>query len=142
MWDKMLEEAKAARARAYCPYSKFRVGSCLMTPEGELFSGCNVENASYSITVCAETSAVAAMVNAGRSRISKLLLIGSADGLCAPCGACRQCINEFALPDTEVCLCAEKESGEVLQEVVLLKELLPRSFGRETMTDLGQVTEV
>src|SRR5271157_5673581 len=88
--------AKAAQANAYAPYSHFKVGAALRTPSGAIFSGGNVENAAYPEGVCAETSAISAMALAGDRRIAGILVIGDGEGLCTPCGGCRQRIREFA----------------------------------------------
>ena len=88
--------AKAAQARSYAPYSKFRVGAALITPDGAIYSGGNVENASYPEGWCAETSAIAAMAAAGARRIAEICVVGDGAALCTPCGGCRQRIREFA----------------------------------------------
>jgi cytidine deaminase len=112
--------------KAYAPYSKYHVGVCIEAEDGNLFGGCNVENASYGMTLCAECSAVSALIGSGRKRIKSLLVMGSGEELCTPCGRCRQLIREFAVPDTPIYLCNNK--GE-LKETVTLEQLLPRSFG-------------
>ncbi len=88
--------AKAAQAKAYAPYSKFRVGAALRTPDGAIYSGGNVENAAYPEGWCAETSAIAAMAAAGARRIAEICVVGDGEALCTPCGGCRQRIREFA----------------------------------------------
>ncbi len=88
--------AKAAQLRSYAPYSKFRVGAALITPDGAIYSGGNVENASYPEGWCAETSAIAAMAAAGARRIVEICVVGDGAALCTPCGGCRQRIREFA----------------------------------------------
>ncbi len=101
----MLTAAKAARKKAYAPYSRFRVGAAIRTPTGRIFSGCNVENASYGLTCCAERNAVFQMVAAGQRRIRDLLVIGDSAKFLPPCGACRQVLAEFARPQTAVYMC-------------------------------------
>jgi cytidine deaminase len=123
--DDLFEQAKAARARAYAPYSRFPVGAALRGASGAVFAGCNVENAAYPLGVCAETSAIAAMVAAGETRIIEILVLGPGPGRIAPCGACRQRIAEFATPETLV-HCAD---GVGAVETATLAELLPRAFG-------------
>ena len=88
--------AKATKANAYAPYSRFKVGAALTTPGGAVFSGGNVENAAYPEGVCAETSAISAMALAGERRIVEICVVGDGDALCTPCGGCRQRIREFA----------------------------------------------
>ena len=94
--DALFEAAKAAQAHAYAPYSHFKVGAAIRTPDGAMFSGCNVENAAYPQGACAEAGAIGAMALAGRRRIAEILVVGDGEGLCTPCGGCRQRIREFA----------------------------------------------
>jgi cytidine deaminase len=119
--------AKAAQAKAYAPYSKFRVGAALMTPEGAIYSGGNVENASYPEGWCAETSAIAAMAAAGGRRIAEICVIGDGEALCTPCGGCRQRIREFADEATIV----HVAGPEGVRASFRLPALLPDSFGPE-----------
>ncbi len=123
--DQLFAAAQAAQARAYVPYSKFRVGAAIATPSGEIFSGCNVENAAYPVGACAEASAISAMVTAGEREIAEILVIGDGDALVTPCGACRQRIREFAAPGTPIHIAGP--SGH--RATFTLSELLPHSFG-------------
>ena len=91
--DLLVAAALAARARAYAPYSRFLVGAALRTDAGDVFSGCNVENAAYPEGTCAEAGAIAAMALAGGRRVAELVVAGA--GLCTPCGGCRQKLREF-----------------------------------------------
>ena len=117
--------AKAAQASAYAPYSRFKVGAALRTPSGAVFAGGNVENASYPEGVCAETSAISAMAAAGERRIAEICVMGDGEGLCTPCGGCRQRIREFADASTLV----RVAGPEGLRKTFRLEELLPASFG-------------
>ena len=117
--------AKAAQAQAYAPYSKFRVGAALMTPEGAIYSGGNVENASYPEGWCAETSAIAAMAAAGARRIAEICVVGDGEALCTPCGGCRQRIREFADDATLV----HVAGPDGVRATFRLSALLPESFG-------------
>ena len=117
--------AKAAQARSYAPYSKFRVGAALITPDGAIYSGGNVENASYPEGWCAETSAIAAMAAAGARRILEICVVGDGAALCTPCGGCRQRIREFADEATIV----HVAGPEGVRATFRLAALLPESFG-------------
>ena len=123
----LFEAAKAAFDNAYAPYSKFQVGAAILTPEGEIFSGCNVENAAYPQGACAEAGAIAAMARAGRRRIAEILVVGDGEGLCTPCGGCRQRIREFAGPQTAIHIAGLQG----VRASFTLDELLPYSFGPE-----------
>jgi cytidine deaminase len=125
----LFEAAAKARDRAYAPYSRFRVGAALATPDGAIFAGCNVENAAYPVGLCAEAGAIAAMVAAGGSRIAALLVLGAGEALCTPCGACRQRIREFAAPAAEILVAGP----EGLRRRFALAELLPESFGPDSL---------
>jgi len=122
--------AEAAKA-AYCPYSNYRVGAAALAEDGRVFVGCNVENASYGLTICAERNAVFAAVAAGARKIKVLALAaGSANGAAGalpatPCGACRQVLAEFCDPDAPV-ICAALD-GKIMFESTV-GELLPHSF--------------
>ena len=102
--DELLERAKNARERAYAPYSRFKVGAALLTKDGSVFDGCNVENASYGLCNCAERTAFFSAVAAGYSRdqFTALAVIGDTDGPIAPCGACRQVIIELGGPELTI----------------------------------------
>ncbi len=127
--DDLFREAKAAMERAYAPYSRFPVGAALRTPKGTIFSGCNVENASYPQGNCAETGAIAAMARAGEREIAEILVIGGGEGLVTPCGGCRQRIREFAAPTTPV----HVAGPEGVRRRFTLEELLPFSFGPDNL---------
>lgn len=121
----LVDAARAARERAYAPYSKFAVGAALLDERGRVHAGCNIENAAYPQGQCAEASALAHLVLAGGTRVLAAVVAGVADAPVTPCGGCRQKLREFAGDDTPV-WCAD------LHEVrarYTLAELLPASFG-------------
>ena len=122
--DALFAAAKAARERAYAPYSRFKVGAALRTPSGAIYCGCNVENAAYPEGGCAETAAIAALVLAGERRIVEILVVGDGEALCAPCGGCRQRIREFADAKTRV----HVAGPEGVRATFTLEELLPHAF--------------
>jgi cytidine deaminase len=122
--EELLKAARRARARAYAPYSNFRVGAAVLGAGGRIFSGCNVENASFGLTCCAERNAIFAMVAAGETEIRELLVIGESDGFLPPCGACRQVIAEFAPPAAKVHMC-DREGG---MRTATVAELVPFIF--------------
>jgi cytidine deaminase len=118
------DAAKAAAARAYAPYSHFRVGAALQARSGAVFAGCNVENASYGLTICAERNAVFRMVAAGETAFDRIVIYTPTATPTAPCGACRQVLNEFN-PDAEVVsIC---DGPNVIRSTV--RDLLPAAFG-------------
>ena len=127
-FDALFRGALAARERAYVPYSHFRVGAALLTRSGNIHAACNVENAAYPQSQCAEASAVGVMVAAGDRDIVEVVVIGGEPGdgmLCTPCGGCRQRIREFATDRTVIHVCGP----EGLRRTTTLGELLPLSFG-------------
>lgn len=130
--DALFAAASAARENAHVPYSRYKVGVAIRTTDGRVFAGCNVENAAYPQSQCAEASAIGAMVTAGATGIAELLLIGGSDGdkqVITPCGGCRQRILEFARPDTPIHLCTP--SG--LRGTVPFESLLPMAFSNDAL---------
>ncbi len=125
----MFDMAREVMKNSYSPYSRYRVGACLKTENNLLFSGTNVENASYGLSVCAETAAIAAMVSNGHSKIQEIVVTSHHHDhettLCVPCGACRQRIAEFSSPSTRVHLA----DAFGIQKTFTVSELLPEAFG-------------
>jgi cytidine deaminase len=126
----LIAAAKAARLKAYAPYSKFLVGAAVRDERGQIHGGCNIENAAYPQGWCAETSAIAAMIMSGGHAIAEMAVIGTGDLLCTPCGGCRQKIREFAKGNVKIHMCGE--DGK-LKQTFTLDELLPASFGPENL---------
>jgi cytidine deaminase len=127
--DALLEAARAAQQAAYAPYSGFRVGAALRTASGALFAGCNVENASFPVGICAEAGAIAAMVAAGERVIAEILVIGDGKALVTPCGACRQRIREFAAADAPI----HVADPTGIRASFTQSSLLPHSFGPDNL---------
>jgi len=124
----LVEGARAARLRAYAPYSNFKVGAALLTKSGKVFYGANVENASFSLTICAERSAAVAAIAAGELAWEAIAVVADTPEPTTPCGACRQFLAEFQydLPITVANL-------EKTHFTVSLKELLPNAFNNEIL---------
>lgn len=125
----LVDAAIAIRAQAHAPYSSFQVGAAVLDEKEEVHLGVNVENAAYPNGICAETAAIAAMVASGGRRIVAIAVVGGGEGLCTPCGGCRQRIREFAEDKTPVAIAGP----EGLRKVMTLGELLPESFGPENL---------
>lgn len=123
--DALFAAAKAAQQQAYAPYSRFKVGAAILAEDGRVYRGCNVENAAYPVGACAEAGAISAMVAGGARAIRAILVLGDGDELVTPCGACRQRIREFAMPQTPVAIAGP----EGIRARFSLAELLPASFG-------------
>ena len=122
--QKLKAAAKSAASRAYAPYSKFRVGAAVLTSTGKIFAGANVENASYGLSNCAERTAIFSAAAAGERKLSCVVVYTPTKTATAPCGACRQVINEFGPEARVVSFCAGREQIDVS-----LGALLPGAFG-------------
>ncbi len=127
MTDTLVDAARAAQQRAYAPYSRFRVGCALEADDGRVFVGCNVENASYGLTICAERAAVCAAIAAGAQRFRRAVVVSDADPPAAPCGACRQVLSEFG---RDLRVDGVGAAGAVSWTIA---ELLPAAFGKEQL---------
>jgi cytidine deaminase len=125
--DSLITAARSAQARAYAPYSNFRVGAALEAPDGTVFLGCNVENASFGLTICAERAAVFAAISAGVKQFRRAVVVSDADPPAAPCGACRQVLAEFGL-DLPI-----QGVGSQRSVTWRLADLLPVAFGPEQL---------
>ena len=128
----LMKIARKARQNAYAPYSHFAVGAALLTESDKVYTGCNIENASYGLTCCAERNAIFAAVSAGERRFKMLAVAADSPEPVAPCGACRQVIAEFGIP--LVVMGNLKEATKTMTA----EELLPYGFGQESMNNKGE----
>ena len=124
--DSLLKEAITAQKKAYSPYSKFKVGAALLTKDGKIFTGCNVENVSYSMTICAERAAVFKAVSEGHTDFEAIAVSASSDEAIYPCGACRQVLAEFN-PKIEIFVNHDEKCYHLF-------DLLPKSFDQEQLS--------
>ena len=120
--QKLMDCAIKARENAYSPYSHFAVGAALLCEDGTLFEGCNIENASYGLTNCAERTAIFKAVSEGHTKFKALAVVADTEGTCAPCGACRQVMAEFQIP----LIIMGNLMGNI--KIATIEELLPFSF--------------
>jgi cytidine deaminase len=127
--EALFAAARAAQARAYAPYSRFRVGAALVDETGAVHAGCNVENAAYPVGTCAEAGALAAMALAGGRRVREILVVGDGEALVTPCGGCRQRLREFA----DDGLAVHVAGPEGVRQTFRLGALLPHSFGPDNL---------
>lgn len=132
----LIKEAKKARNQAYAPYSGFKVGAALLTKAGKVYHGCNIENAAYTPTNCAERTAFFKAIYEGEREFEKIAIVGGPDGseaedLCAPCGVCRQVMMEFCDPESFQIVLLNGNDNEIQ---LSLKELFPLGFGPDTLS--------
>ena len=125
--ESYIAATKEAMSKAYVPYSNYPVGALIVTDNGNTYTGCNVENASYPLGNCAEASAIASMVIGGEKKIKTIYVMTKNDEGGIPCGGCRQRIREFSDSNTQIMMC----SPDGVQQRINLSELLPNSFGPE-----------
>ena len=133
--EELITAAKQARARAYAPYSGYMVGAALLTKQGEIVTGCNIENAAYSPSNCAERTAIFKAVSEGKRDFAAIAIVGGAkesEGeYAAPCGVCRQVMREFCDTETFLVIVAKDESS---YRLFTLDELLPQAFGPDNLS--------
>lgn len=132
--EKLIETATEQLSHSYAPYSHFHVGAALLTEDGRIYTGCNIENAAYTPTNCAERTAFFKAVSEGERRFRAICIVGGKDGeltdYTAPCGVCRQVMREFCDPETfQIILAVSREK----YRIYTLKELLPMGFGPENL---------
>lgn len=125
--QKLIDRAALAREKSYSPYSRFGVGAALLCEDSAIYDGCNIENASYGLTNCAERTAIFKAVSEGHTKFKALAVVADTDGPCSPCGACRQVISEFEIP---YIIMANLKGAYT---VVELDDLLPFRFGAHSM---------
>ena len=130
----LIDAARAARLLSYSPYSHFQVGAAVLTGAGKIYTGCNIESASYSPTNCAERTAIFKAVSEGERDFAAIAIVGAKEGgpltFCPPCGVCRQVIREFCSPETFVILLSQED---YLTRSYTLEELLPEGFGPDNL---------
>lgn len=128
-FENLFIAAKEVRLRAHVPYSNFQVGAAFLTENNSIIVGCNVENAAYPQSQCAEATAIGNLVSEGYNKIIEVVVVGSGKLLCSPCGGCRQRLREFATLDVSIHMC----NSEGYLKTSTLAELLPDSFGPENL---------
>lgn len=127
--QKLIDRAIVARDKTYSPYSHFGVGAALLCEDGTIYEGCNIENASYGLTNCAERTAIFKAVSEGQTKFKALAVVADTEGPCAPCGACRQVMREFKIP----IIIMGNMTGNL--RVVSIEDLLPFSFSFNDVVD-------
>ncbi|XP_077116401.1 cytidine deaminase isoform X2 [Ranitomeya variabilis] len=128
--QRLIQKSQEAKAFAHCPYSRFRVGAALLSPDGKIFLGCNIENACYTLGICAERTAIQTAVSEGSKKFTAIAIASDVeDEFITPCGACRQVMREFG---SEWKIILTKPSGSYV--ITTLQQLLPMSFGPENLT--------
>ena len=126
--QELIKYALEAREKSYSPYSNFKVGAAILTKSGKVYTGCNIESASYTPTICAERTALAKCVSEGDTDLEKIAVVGSLEKISYPCGVCRQFLREFGKDMTIISATSENNYTEFK-----LSELLPNSFGPEDL---------
>ncbi|HHI88764.1 MAG TPA: cytidine deaminase [Hellea balneolensis] len=123
--------AQTVRENAYAPYSGFKVGAALLADDGQVYAGCNVENAAYPEGQCAEASAISAMIAGGGCKVQQIVIVKKGHGKIAPCGGCRQKLNEFAESDLPIYV----QGADGALQCYSLGELLPVAFGKKHLEE-------
>ena len=124
-YEELMDKAIEVSKYSYSPYSKFAVGACLETEDGSIYTGCNFENSSYGLSICAERNAIGSAVAEGKRKIKAIAIYSPNQDNCAPCGACRQVLHEFCEDDSELDVIL-KNKDEL--KIYTLEQLLPESF--------------
>lgn len=127
IYQELLQEAKKASENTYSPYSNFPVGACILYESGNKYLGCNVENVSFGLSICAERNAITtAVANGEKTKIKAIAIYSPKQLKCMPCGACRQCISEFALENNQTKIILEDEGNKPI--IFSLEEIFPSGF--------------
>ncbi|UOR12497.1 cytidine deaminase [Halobacillus amylolyticus] len=129
--ENLIQEAKTIRERAYVPYSKFKVGAALLTNDGTLYTGCNIENAAYPVTCCAERVAIFKAIADGHYKFKEMVVVADTDRPVPPCGSCRQVMSEFFAPD----LLVHTTNLHGVTKTMTTAELLPFSFSSNDLPE-------
>lgn len=124
-YEELMQKAIKASENSYCPYSKFAVGACVLTDDNSTYTGCNFENSSFGMTICAERNAIGTAIADGKRKIKAIAIYSPNQETCVPCGACRQVMHEFCDADDDLKIILK--NGEELK-VYTLAQLLPESF--------------
>jgi cytidine deaminase len=132
-YSRLLKHARTAQKRSHSPYSRFRVGSALLTAGGKIYKGCNIEVSSYGLTICAERTAVFKAVSEGERSFKAIAIVSDERGFISPCGACRQVIMDLA-GDIDVIM----SNGSGKWKVLKMSDLLPHPFGPKDLTTVGR----
>ena len=127
-YRKLVRHAQSARKYSYSPYSHFRVGAAILTSDGSVFTGCNVENSSFGLTICAERNAIFKAISEGHTRFTAIAVVSDERGITTPCGACRQVLMDLA---GDIDLVMKDQGGTI--RVLRLHDLLPLPFGRRNL---------
>jgi len=127
-YKRLIKEAEKARKRAYTPYSNFKVGAAILTTDGKIFTGCNIENASFGLTVCAERVAILKAISEGSTEFEAIAIIGNTNQPCSPCGACRQVVSEFG---ENIQIIMSNLKGDI--KIKKIGELLPEAFSKNDL---------
>jgi len=128
-YKKLAQKAVKAKSKALPPYSHFHVGAAILTDEGKVYLGGNIENSSYSLTICAERVAVFKAISEGERNFKAIAIASDDEGFCSPCGACRQVLNDLCGPELEVIMINNKNELKIIK----LSELLPLPFGDDKL---------
>lgn len=122
-YNELLEKAKQASENAYAPYSKFKVGACVLTENNKIYTGCNFENSSFGLTICAERNAIGSAIADGERKLTAVAIYSPNEKHCYPCGACRQVMTEFASENLDII--TEGDDG---LEITKFSEIFPKGF--------------